>query len=212
MNVRNADNSLPNAPVAAAPASVAAPVAPVSPVMAPDQFVRPPLPPASPTPRVQRSPGGWDDLVAVLASFGLSFPLAGVGALAGVFLGNPVLGASLAVAGGSALGVLLAGHELWAGTRPGANPPVRWKMVLGSLIPAGLTLAGAGVGALVAGAGSAAVAGAVATGAVIGVSLPWLLLVGNIIRTRLQPVPPPVEQPTHPDNLVPAPETKPSLP
>ncbi|MEB3196320.1 MAG: hypothetical protein VKP62_03865 [Candidatus Sericytochromatia bacterium] len=167
--------SLPPQPLAAP-----APPAPLPP-MAPDQWLAPPLP-AQPGPvRVTRGGGGFDDLVAVLASFGLSFPLAGTGALVGVWAANPVLGASLAVIGGSLVGVLIAAEEIWKGSRPGASPPVRWKMVTGALIPAGLTAAGAAIGAAVVGT-----AGAVATGACIGVGLPFALLLGAIIRARLE--------------------------
>jgi hypothetical protein len=155
---------------------------------------------------VQRSPGGWDDIAGTLASFALSFPLAGVGAIVGAVCGNPVLGASLAVVGGSALGALIAGHEVWGGSRPGANPPVRWAMVRSVLVPTGLTLAGAGVGALLAGPLGAAAAGAVATGAVVGVGLPWLWLVSQLVKARFEPAPPPPDGlPTHPDSLLPPP-------
>ena len=188
----------PVAPVPLAPPAM--PVKPASPVMAPDQVAWQTPRPAVQQPVAQRSPGGFDDIVAVIGSFGLSFPLSGLGAMVGVWAANPVLGATLAVVGGSLLGVLIAGHEVWSGSRPGANPPVRWGMVKGAMIPAGLTLAGAGLGAMLAGP-----AGGVAVGATIGVGLPWLWILGSVIRARFERIPPPVDGPTHPDNMTPPP-------
>lgn len=184
------------AAVALPPAPLAPPAplmsAPVAPVMARDHFTWQAPKPVAPLPQAQRNRGGWDDLGAMIVNYAFSFPLAGVGALIGVGLGNPVLGASLAVAGGSAIGLLVTGSELWFGTRPDANPPVRGSLITASLIPAGLTLAGAGVGALVAGS-----AAAVATGAVVAVGLPWVLLAGHLAWQRWKrsdpPAPPPEE-------------------
>jgi hypothetical protein len=145
---------------------------------------------------VQR--GGWEDLVAPIVTAAMGLPLAGAGALIGTMLGGPVAGAWAAAVGGSLVGVVVAGQEIWGGTRPGATIPVRWKMVGLALAPVGLNAVGAGIGYAVAGTASAVMAGTL-----LAAAIPFTLLWGTVLvnrwRDRNLPVPSaPVPAPAQP--------------